>query len=208
MTPIIFLLQRALGFTANTESEIQTFYPSAAPYPSTAAPKEPLEEGRPLCIREVRSFPCVLSAFGPPAPIAWAGGRCFPGELELAGPMGLGLELYLCPNSGFAQDGGGNFSHVLQTSPFCLCLLLSPELKSLLIKVKQESEQAGLKLNIQKTKIVASGPITSQQIDGGKNGNSDRLHFLHFHLTVDGDFSHEMKKDACSLEEKQRIGPT
>ena len=92
--------------------------------------------------------------------------------------MDLGLELYLCPDSGFAQDGGGNFSHVLQTSPFCLCLLLSPELKSLLIKVKQEREQAGLKLNIQKTKIVASGPITSQQIDGEKNGNSDRLHFL------------------------------
>ena len=46
------------------------------------------------------------------------------------------------------------------------------ELKSLLMKVKEESEKVGLKLNIQKTKIMASGPITSWQIDGGNNGNS------------------------------------
>ena len=51
------------------------------------------------------------------------------------------------------------------------------ELESLLMKVKVESEKAGLKLNIQKTKIMASGPITSWQIDGGKNGNSERLYF-------------------------------
>ena len=49
------------------------------------------------------------------------------------------------------------------------------ELKSLLMKVKEESEKIGLKLNIQKTKIMASGPITSRQIDGENNGNSDRL---------------------------------
>ena len=49
------------------------------------------------------------------------------------------------------------------------------ELKSFLMKVKEKSEKAGLKLNIQKTKIMASSPI---QIDGGKNGNSDRLYFL------------------------------
>ena len=54
----------------------------------------------------------------------------------------------------------------------------SKELKSLLIKVKEESEKAGLKLNIWKIKIMASGPITSWQIDGEKNGNSDRLYFL------------------------------
>ena len=52
------------------------------------------------------------------------------------------------------------------------------DLKNLLMKVKEESEKAGLKLNIQKTKIMASGPITSWQIDGGKIGNSDRLYFL------------------------------
>ena len=52
------------------------------------------------------------------------------------------------------------------------------ELKRLLIKVKEESEKVGLKLNIQKTKIMVSGPITSWQIDGEKNGNSDRLHIF------------------------------
>ena len=52
------------------------------------------------------------------------------------------------------------------------------ELKSLLMKVKEETEKAGLNLNIQKTKIMASGPITSWQIDGGKNENSDRFYFL------------------------------
>ena len=51
------------------------------------------------------------------------------------------------------------------------------KLKSLLMKVKEESEKVGLKLNIQKTKIMASGPITSWQIDGGNSGNSGRLYF-------------------------------
>ena len=51
------------------------------------------------------------------------------------------------------------------------------ELKSLLMKVKEESEKVGLKLNIQKTKIMASDPITSWQIDGGNSGNSVRLYF-------------------------------
>ena len=54
------------------------------------------------------------------------------------------------------------------------------ELKNLLMKVKEESGKVGLKLNIQKTKIMASGPITSWQIDAEKNGNSDRLYFLGF----------------------------
>ena len=52
------------------------------------------------------------------------------------------------------------------------------ELKSLLMKVKEESEKVGLKLNSQKMKIMASGPITSWQINGRNNGNSDRLYFL------------------------------
>ena len=52
------------------------------------------------------------------------------------------------------------------------------ELKSLLMKVKEESEKVGLKLNIQKTKIMVSGPITSWQTDGEKNVNSERLYFL------------------------------
>ena len=52
------------------------------------------------------------------------------------------------------------------------------ELRSFLMKVKEESEKAGLKLNVQKTKIMASGPITSWQIGGENNGNSDKLYFL------------------------------
>ena len=52
------------------------------------------------------------------------------------------------------------------------------ELKSLLMKVKEESEKVGLKLNIQKTKVIASGPITSWEIDWGNSGNSVRLYFL------------------------------
>ena len=54
----------------------------------------------------------------------------------------------------------------------------SEKLKSLLMKVKEESDKVGLKLNIQKTKIMASGPFTSWQLDGGNNVNSDKLYFL------------------------------
>ena len=68
------------------------------------------------------------------------------------------------------------------------------ELKSLLMKVKEESEKVGLKLNIQKTKIMASGPITSWQIDVGKKGNSERLYFLGSKITGDGDCNHEIKR--------------
>ena len=68
------------------------------------------------------------------------------------------------------------------------------ELKSLLIKVKEESEKAGLKLNIQKTKIMASGPITSWQIDGETVENSDRLYFGGSKITEDGDCSHKIKR--------------
>ena len=68
------------------------------------------------------------------------------------------------------------------------------ELKSLLIKVKEESEKAGLKLNIQKTKIMASGPITSWQIDGEKVETVTDFIFGGSTITVDGDFSHEIKR--------------
>ena len=67
------------------------------------------------------------------------------------------------------------------------------ELKSLLMKVKQESEKVGLKLNIQKMRIMASGPITSWQIRWRNNGNSDR-HFFGSTITADGDCSHEIKR--------------
>ena len=60
-------------------------------------------------------------------------------------------------------------------------------LKSLLMKVKEDSEKAGLKLNIPKTKIMASGPITSWQIDGGKMETVTDFIFLGYKITVDGD---------------------
>ena len=69
------------------------------------------------------------------------------------------------------------------------------KLKSLLMKVKQESDKAGLKLNIQKTKIMASGPITSWQIDGQTVETVTDFIFLCSKITVDGDCSHEIKKN-------------
>ena len=68
------------------------------------------------------------------------------------------------------------------------------ELKSFLMKVKEESENPGLKLNIQKTKIMASGHISSWQKDRENNGNSDRLYFLGSKITADDDCSHEIKR--------------
>ena len=75
------------------------------------------------------------------------------------------------------------------------------ELKSLLMKVKEESDKVGLKLNIQKTKIMASGPITSWEIDGETVETVTDFLFLSSKITVDSDCSHKIK-DSCSLEEK------
>ena len=68
------------------------------------------------------------------------------------------------------------------------------ELKSLLMKVKEESEKVGLKLNIQKTKIMASGPTTSRQIDGEAMETVTDFIFLGSKITADGDCSHEIKR--------------
>ena len=70
----------------------------------------------------------------------------------------------------------------------------SEELKGLLVKVKEESEKVGLKLNIQKTKIVASGPIPSWQIDGERMETVTDFIFLGSKITADGDCSHEIKR--------------
>ena len=70
----------------------------------------------------------------------------------------------------------------------------SKELKSILRKVKEENEKAGLKLNFQKTKIMASGPITSWQIDGEKVETVTDFFFLGFEITVDGVCNHEIKR--------------
>ena len=68
------------------------------------------------------------------------------------------------------------------------------ELKSLLMRVTEESQEAGLKFNIQKTKIMASSPITSWQIDGGKVETETDFIFLGSKITADGDCSHEIKR--------------
>ena len=89
---------------------------------------------------------------------------------------------YIMRNNGLdeAQAGikiaGTNINYLRYTDHTTL-MAESEELKSLLMKVKEESEKVGLKLNIQKTKIMASGPITSWQLDGENSGNSDRLYF-------------------------------
>ena len=71
---------------------------------------------------------------------------------------------------------------------------IEEELKSLLMEVKEESEKADLKLNIQKTKIMASSPITSWQVDGETMETVGDFIFLGFKITPDGDCSHEIKR--------------
>ena len=68
------------------------------------------------------------------------------------------------------------------------------KIKSLLMKVNEKSEKAGLKLNIQKTKIIVSGPITSWQINGGKEETVTDFIFLGSKITADGNCSHEIKR--------------
>ena len=73
---------------------------------------------------------------------------------------------------------GRNINNLRYADDTTLMAESEEELKSLLMKEKEESEKVGLKLNIQKTKIMASGPITSWQIEWGNSGNSERLYFL------------------------------
>ena len=73
---------------------------------------------------------------------------------------------------------GRNINNFQYADDTALMAKREEELKSRLMKVKEESEKTGLKLNIQKTKIMASGLITSWQTEGGKNGNSEKLYFL------------------------------
>ena len=77
------------------------------------------------------------------------------------------------------------------------------ELKSFLMKVKEESEKVGLKLNIQKTKIMASSPITSWQINGEAMETVADFIFLGSKITADGDYSHEIKR--CLLLERKTV---
>ena len=88
---------------------------------------------------------------------------------------------------------GRNINNLRYADDTTLMAESEEELKSLLMKVKEESEKVGLKLNIQKTKIMASGPITSWQI-GGNSGNSVKLYFGGSKITADGDCSHEITR--------------
>ena len=97
---------------------------------------------------------------------------------------------YIMRNAGLEEAQAGirtarrNINNLWYADDTTLMAESEEELKSLLMKVKEESEKAGLKLNIQKTKILASGPITSWEIDG-ETGSK---------ITVDGDCSHEIKR--------------
>ena len=89
----------------------------------------------------------------------------------------------------------GEISITLDNADDTTLMIESEEkLKSLMIKVKEESERAGLKLNIQKTKIVASSPITSWKIDGETMETVTDLIFLGSKITADGKSSHEIKR--------------
>ena len=87
-----------------------------------------------------------------------------------------------------------NINHLRYADDTTLLAESKEELKSLLMKVKEESEEVGLKLNIQKTKIMVSGPITSWQIDGETMETVRDFIFLSSKITADGDCSHEIKR--------------
>ena len=89
---------------------------------------------------------------------------------------------------------GRNINHLRYADDTTLMAESEEELKSLLIKVKEESEKVGLKLNIQKTKIMASSPITSCEIDGETVETVSGFIFLGSKITADGDCSHEIKR--------------
>ena len=89
---------------------------------------------------------------------------------------------------------GRNISNFRYADDTALMAKSEEELKSLLMKVKKESEKVGLKLNIQKTKIMASGPITSWEIDGETVETGSDFIFWGSQITADGDCSHEIKR--------------
>ena len=89
---------------------------------------------------------------------------------------------------------GRNINNLRYADTTTLMAENEEELKSLLMKVKEESEKVGLKLNVQKTKIMASGPITSWQIDGETVEIMSDFIFLGSKITADDDFSHEIKR--------------
>ena len=119
------------------------------------------------------------------------------GYIPNSGVVGSCAE-YIMRNTGLDEAQTGikiarrNINNLRYADDTTLIAESKEELKSLLMKVKEESEKVGLKLNIQKTKIVASGPITSWQIDG-ETVKTDFI-FLGSKITADGDCSHEIKR--------------
>ena len=107
---------------------------------------------------------------------------------------------YITKNSGLEETQAGieiarrNINHLRYADDTILMAESEEELKSLLMKVKEESEKVGLKLNIQKTKIMASGPITSWEIDGETGETVSDFIFWGSKITADGDCSHEIKR--------------
>ena len=97
------------------------------------------------------------------------------------------------PEAGI-KISGRNINNLRYADDTTLMAESEEELKSLLMKVKEESEKVGLKLNIQKSKIMASGPITSRQIDGKTMETVADFIFLGFKITAGGDCSHEIKR--------------
>ena len=118
----------------------------------------------------------------------------------------LGAE-YIMRNAGLEEAqaeikiAGRNINNLRYADDTTLMAESEEELKSLLMKLKEESEKVGLKLNIQKTKVMASGPITSWQIDGETVETVADFIFLGSKITADGDCSMKLK-DAYSLEGK------
>ena len=98
------------------------------------------------------------------------------------------------------KTSGRNINNLRYADDATLMAESKEELKSLMMKVKEESEKVGLKLNIQKMKITTSGPITSWEIDGETVETVRDFIFFSSKITADGDCSHEIKI-ACSLEE-------
>ena len=114
---------------------------------------------------------------------------------------------YIMRNAGLDEAqavikiAGRNINHLRYADDTTFMEESKEGLKSLLMKVKEESEKAGLKRNIQKTKIMASGPIISWQTDGGNNGNNDRFYFGGLPRSLQMVTEAMKLKDGCSLEE-------
>ena len=108
--------------------------------------------------------------------------------------------MYIMQNAGLDEEQAGiktagrNINNIRYADDTSLMVESEEEQKCLLMKVKMESENVGLKLNIQKTKIVASGPITSWEIEGETVETVSDFIFLGSKITTDGDCSHEIKR--------------